>query len=325
MILRRNRHNPIVTRDDIPNLSPHVGDPSSVFNPGAVMHRGKFILVLRVQSRGRRTFLLVARSWDGEHFDIDEKLVEIPGLDSLQVPVHHVYDPRITRLDDAYFITLALDTDDVCLMGIARTADFESFEWIGVTSDENTRNAVLFPEKIGGRYGRFDRPNLLSADAGNPPTGDRILFSTSEDLIEWRAEGEVVRGRPHLWDERIGAGPPPVKTRDGWLLVYHGVATHFGSANIYQAGVLLTALDEPGRLIARSTDNVLEPREPYELTGQVPNVVFPTGMIVEDVDDAGFAAPESRVFLYYGAADTCVGLATTTVAELIEACDEKGH
>jgi beta-1,4-mannooligosaccharide/beta-1,4-mannosyl-N-acetylglucosamine phosphorylase len=128
-------------------------------------------------------------------------------------------------------------------------------------------------------------------------------------------------GRPRYWDELIGSGPPPVKTQAGWLHIYHGVARHFG-AGIYQAGVVLLDLENPARVIARSRNNFLEPRELYEVVGQVPNVVFPTGMIVDDVDGQGYAAPTATVRVYYGAADTCVGLALTTVDELLAACHD---
>ena len=117
-----------------------------------------------------------------------------------------------------------------------------------------------------------------------------------------------MEGRPRRWDELIGSGPPPVKTREGWLHLYHGVATHFGAANVYQAGVALHDLDEPWRVLHRGAFNILEPREPWELTGQVPNVVFPSGMIVERVDGNGFAIDDSPVRVYYGAADTVVGV-----------------
>ena len=94
----------------------------------------------------------------------------------------------------------------------------------------------------------------------------------------------LIEGRFHYWDEFIGSGPPPVKTRQGWLHIYHGVAGHFGSSNIYQAGVMLLDLNDPSKVLARSWCNILEPRELFELTGQVPNVVFPSGMIVKDFD-----------------------------------------
>jgi len=116
----------------------------------------------------------------------------------------------------------------------------------------------------------------------------------------------------------VGPGPPPVKTREGWLCLYHGVATHLASSFIYQAGVILLDPADPQKVVGRCPDNILEPRELYELTGQVPNVVFPSGMIVDGTDEEGFALPESRIFLYYGAADTCVCLATTTVGALLD-------
>ncbi len=165
----------------------------------------------------------------------------------------------------------------------------------------------------------FFSPNVKQLEGG-VTTGDEIFLSESEDLKSWCALGPVMKGRRHYWDEMIGSGPPPVKTREGWLHIYHGIATHLVSAFIYQAGVVLLDLDDPTRVIARGRDNILEPRESYELTGQVPNVVFPGGMIVDDYDDDGFALSESRVLLYYGAADTSVCLATTTVAELLSAC-----
>jgi len=125
----------------------------------------------------------------------------------------------------------------------------------------------------------------------------------------------VISGRKHYWDEIMGAGPPPIKTREGWLLIYHGIAMHY--APIYQAGVVLLDLENPAKVIARGRYNILEPRDLYEVAGQVPNVVFPSGMTVDNYDEEGFALPNSNVHVYYGAADTVIGLARTTVAELI--------
>ncbi|MFH0944987.1 MAG: hypothetical protein V2A76_07295 [Planctomycetota bacterium] len=155
---------------------------------------------------------------------------------------------------------------------------------------------------------------------GGPPTGDEIVLAESEDLLHWSDCGEVLRGRPRYFDERIGSGPPPVKTREGWLHIYHGVATHFQSSSLYQAGAVLLDLRDPTRVLARTRDNILEPREPYEQIGQVPNVVFPSGMVVRHEDEEGYAILDSELLIYYGAADTCVGLATATVRQLLAAC-----
>ena len=319
MALTRSSMNPILTRRDIPEVEPALHDVTSVFNPGAVRYRGLYRLMLRVQSRGRETFLLLADSHDGVEFEVAPALVRFEGLERVPDTIHHVYDPRLTEIDGAYVVMFAADTDDGCRLGVARTETFERFDFLGFGAEPDIRNGVLFPERIGGKYVRLDRPNRVSLPDG-PTSGDEIRLSESTDLVDWTAVRGVMRGRPQYWDERIGSGPPPVKTKQGWLHLYHGIATHFGSCNIYQAGVALLDLDDPSRVLARSRNNILEPRELYELVGQVPNVVFPSGMIVERYDEAGFAEPDSLVLVYYGAADTCVGLATTTIRDLLASC-----
>jgi len=321
MTFARHAANPILTRDDIPDIPPLIRDPSSVFNPGAVWFEDEVRLLLRVQTRGRRTYLVPARSADGVNFDVADRVAVIDGLDAIGGTIHHVYDPRLTIVEGKGYGVFAVDTDDGCRLVTAKTADFERFTVIGVDADEDLRNGVLFPERVGGRYLRLDRPNRPDVP-DQPGSGDEIRLSESDDLATWRPVGPVMRGRPHYFDELIGAGPPPVKTRDGWLLVYHGIATHFAAANVYQAGVALLDLADPTRVIARGTDNVLEPRETWELTGQVPNVVFPTGLIVADTDRSGFAVPDARVLLYYGAADTSVGLAVSNVEDLLRSAHE---
>ena len=319
-VLVRSSDNPIVTGFDVPAMPPDLVDPTSVFNPGATRFRDLYLMLLRVQSRGRRTFFLVAESENGRNFDVRRGIVHIEGLDAKAEGIHHVFDPRITRIDDTWFVMFAVDTDTMCRVGVARTTDFERFELVGIEPGPDVRNGVLFPTRRNGKYLRLDRPNRIQL-ADGPTTGDEIVLSESEDLVHWKALGPVLRGRPRLWDERIGAGPPPLRTRRGWLVVYHGVATHFSGTNIYQAGAALLDLDDPRRVIARTGDNILEPRKLYELVGQVPNVVFPSGWIVDEIDDEGFASEDGGVLLYYGAADTSVCLATSTVGRLLDACD----
>lgn len=326
MQLPRHPGNPILTRSSIPPIFPDLVDVSSVFNPGAVRAGGHDTLLLRVQNRGRETFLLNATDDGAGSYNVRPTPVHFHGIERLGWRIFHVYDPRITRLNDSFYITFAIDIMGGCRIGIARTADFDRFEFIGVVGDGDrqdvdSRNGVLFPERVGGRYLILQRPNALSPGDG-PSTGETIVLSESNDLARWRTVGPVMHGRPHYWDERIGSGPPPVKTRDGWLHIYHGVATHFGAANIYQAGVVLLDLHDPTRVIARSRYNVLEPRHLYELVGQVPNVVFPTGMIVDQMDENGFAVPSSPVRIYYGAADTVVCMAEATIDDLLAACRE---
>lgn len=318
-----NRHpqNPILTRRDIPNIPPHLIDATSVFNPGAVKFKDKYLLMLRVQSRSRETFFIMAESSNGVDFKARKEIVQFNGIEKVKEKIYHIYDARITKLEEKYYIVFAMDMEGVCKLGLATTNDFQSFEFLGIISDEDNRNGVLFPEKVNGKYLRMDRPNIVQKESG-PKSGNTIWLSESNNLINWRAKAPLISGRFHYWDEFIGSGPPPVKTREGWLHIYHGVATHFQSANIYQAGVMLLDLNNPTKVIGRCRGNILEPRELYELVGQVSNVVFPTGWIIEKYDKDGFALPESEVKVYYGAADTVVGLATTTIHELIEATRE---
>jgi predicted GH43/DUF377 family glycosyl hydrolase len=319
--MKRHPANPILTRDDIPPIPPDLADVTSVFNPGAIKSGGTYMLMLRVQSRSRETFLVPAESPDGERFKVHDRIARLEGLERLGRRVFHIYDARLTRLDDIVYLMFAMDMEGACHLGLARTTDFDRFTFLGVTTTDDTRNGVLFPEKVGGRYLRMDRPNLSEVDGG-VRTGNTIWLSASDDLLRWKRVAPLISGRFHYWDEFVGSGPPPVKTRQGWLHIYHGVAGHFGSANIYQAGVMLLDLHDPANVLARCRCNILEPREPYELCGQVPNVVFPSGMIVEQYDADGFALPDSPVKVYYGAADSVVGLATTTVQELLAAARE---
>jgi beta-1,4-mannooligosaccharide/beta-1,4-mannosyl-N-acetylglucosamine phosphorylase len=282
---------------------------------------GITFLMLRVQARSRETFMVMAESADGVRFVVRPEIVDFQGIGEVRERIYHAYDARITRLEGTHYVLFAMDMDSGCQLGLARTDDLRRFRFLGVTSTDDVRNGVLFPEKIGGLYVRLERPNKARL-AGGPTTGSEIWLAGSDDLIAWRRLGPVMGGRFHYWDEYIGSGPPPVKTRQGWLHLYHGVASHFGSANIYQAGAVLLDLEDPAKVLGRSRGNILEPREPYELCGQVPNVVFPSGLVVDELDAEGFALPSSPVKVYYGAADTAVGLAVTTVAELLETTRE---
>jgi beta-1,4-mannooligosaccharide/beta-1,4-mannosyl-N-acetylglucosamine phosphorylase len=160
----------------------------------------------------------------------------------------------------------------------------------------------------------LERPNDLDLPGGIG-SGDSILLSASEDLTGWEKLHSVMCGRKRYWDELLGPGPPPIETSYGWLLIYHGVATHFMSSNIYQAGAVLLDIDEPWKVLARTKYNLLEPREDYELMGQVPNVVFPTG-IIREKDDS------DNIKIYYGAADTSICLAHASINGILSSMNE---
>jgi len=308
---------PILTRKDIPDIHGTITNATSVFNPGAIKFNDEYLLALRVQKRSRETVIMIARSSDGVLFKVENKVVEFEGIENIDEKIYHCYDPRLTKINDTYYVMFAMDMDEKCSLGLARTVNFEKFDFMGIVADGDVRNGVLFPEKINGKFRRFERPNKAALENGTI-SGNSICLSESEDLLKWTEVGVLMSGRFHYWDERIGSGPPPVKTEKGWLHIYHGIAEHFGAASIYQGGVALLDLENPLKIISRSNNNFIEPREIWELAGQVPNVVFPSGMIVEEYDERGFAKLDSAVKIYYGAADTVVGLAETTIKELIE-------
>ena len=306
--------NPVITRRDLMSQDPALIDVSSIFNPGGVMHESKFLLLLRVQNRARETFFVKALSSDGLIFELDDHPVQITNLSRCPHGIYHIYDARITRHpgNDTYDVICAMDTDAGCFLGYFVSENFTSLDFIALVSPPDVRNGVL----LEGTNYRFERPNRHQGSDG-VKTGTAITCSHSEDRLIWQDVAEVFSGRPHYWDELIGSGPPPLKTEAGWLHIYHGVATHFGSANIYQAGVSLHDLERPWITLSRSKYNILEPRELYELTGQVPNVVFPSAAIPLQKDAEGFVPLNSEVYIYYGAADTCVGLVICTIRDLI--------
>lgn len=326
MTLRRTDDQPFITREHIPAMAPDIVDPSSVFNPGAIRCGQDTILLLRVQTRGRRTYTVPARIGTDDSIRVAHRPCTFDWLGQQPAgEVFHIYDARMTSIEDEIHVVTAVDLADRCALAIWRAAGNETdfarldrLEFCCWSAHRDSRNGVLFPEKIGGRFALLERPN--GPVKGGPDSGNRVTLSLSDDLQSWEDRGTVLAGNFHFWDELIGSGPPPIKTHHGWLHLYHGIATHFQSSNIYQVGAVLLDLQDPTRVLARTRDNILEPREPWELTGQVPNVVFPGGMTVSKTDRTGAAPDEAILTVYYGAADTAVGRAEATVGQLVLDC-----
>lgn len=314
----RYAHNPIIHRGLIPQGDPRLLDPSSVFNPGGYLQDGLYKLILRVQNRARETFLLPASSPDGITFEIADTPLEFCGMEGFPYPIYHIYDPRPVLLEQRLIVVCAVDTAAGCRLALFELEDSTRLHYLGLPLDRDLRNGVIFPEQIEGKFLMFARPNEY-AGADGVKTGKRILAYQSPDLLHWEEIAPVLEGRAHYWDELIGSGPTPLKTRSGWLHLYHGVATHFASANLYQMGVSLQDLQRPWITLSRGRYNILEPREYYELIGQVPGVVFPTAALSRDIDSEGYLLPKAQVNVYYGAADTSVALAQFTIEELLEA------
>jgi predicted GH43/DUF377 family glycosyl hydrolase len=303
-ILNKHVANPVVAPGSFP------GDVMYAFNPGAIYHNGEYILMVDAATHAQPVVFWLARSKDGVHFEVDPAPVEWPAADP-DHPEDCVYDPRITRIGNEYIILFASSSvSHGVRVGIVKTQDFETFERVSIASEQGNRNGVLFPEKINGLYARLDRP------FGNPNDSCGIWISYSPDLVYWGRSRLVMSPRPGLWDDlKIGAGAVPIKTDRGWLIIYHGV-TNTGAGMIYRLGACMLDLKDPSKVIARGEDAILWPEHPYEMTGRVGNVVFACNALVSDDD---------TVRIYYGAADTCIGLAEAKLEDLIDACYRKNR
>ncbi|MBU1078579.1 MAG: glycoside hydrolase family 130 protein [Spirochaetes bacterium] len=300
-VCTRYDKNPILTRDDIPYPA------ECVYNSGAIKYEDKYILILRILLLNGCSVLGLAESKDGYNFKVRPepimtqsdkepfKTFENKGLE----------DPRVTKIDDDYYIFYSCYSTFGFRSGLARTGDFKGFERIAITTSSDYRNTVLFPEKIKGLYARLERPNVY-------PWGSWLSFSP--DLIYWGNHQLLwVPYGKNIWeDHKVGPGAPPIKTDKGWLLITHATtATMDGQT--YRLGCALLDLKEPSRVLGIADQFILSPREPYETTGYVHNVVFTCGAIPED---------DGTVKIYYGGADTCMNVAVARIDELIELCLE---
>jgi len=304
-LLRRYPGNPILTAQDFPR------PVNSIFNAGATKCGDEYILLNRVEGLDGISCLWVARSRDGVHFTPDPQPAMVRATEGYYA-VYEEYgieDPRITKIADVYYITYTCYSRYACCVGLARTSDFRTFERMGIISLPDNKDVVLFPEKIGGRYARLDRPSTV--------TGNRrdIWISYSPDLLHWGSPRPVMEPRKGRWDnKKIGAGAPPIKTDQGWLEIYHGVR-ETGSGVLYRLGAVLLDLEDPSRVVGRAAEHILTPTATEDFLGNVMNVVFTCGAILED---------DGELKVYYGAADQVMCLATAPVDEIIALCLDHG-
>jgi len=291
--LWRYSGNPVITRRNVP-------ESHLISNSAAVAFREKFAGVFRCDAQSGDIFLNAGFSDDGISWKIEPKCIFFAEDGTPMCG----YDPRVCRMEDGrYYITWCSRFHGPSV-GIAWTDDFRTFHKIGNALLPANRNGVLFPRKINGEYLLLSRP----CDWGHTPCGD-IFLSRSKDFIYW-GKHEFVMPRYSGWQSlKIGAGPVPVETEEGWLLIYHGV---FSTCNgfVYSFGAALLDLEQPWKVLFRGDPYLLTPEAPYETTGFVPNVAFPTAMLVD--------APSGRMTIYYGCADTCVGICFGYVDEIVE-------
>ena len=305
-ILTRHPGGPILRGSDFPADA----RIARVFNSGVIKHAGRYIMACRAEDRALRDTIWIADSDDGYHFIPRPAPIAVPEHDAQwrEYTAGMYYDPRITRIDEVFYLVHAAHSGHGCRLSLLRTRDFEAFDWMGFISETDNRNGVLFPEKIGGLYARFDRPNT----GGN--FGD-IWVSYSPDLIFWGKSECVLRNADVKWAwTKIGPGAVPIRTSEGWLNIFHGVRTQCAQHYVYSLGVALHDLENPAKVLAVCKEAILQPEEDYELTGQTPSVVFTSGAVVED---------DGEVKVYYGGADTVQCVATTSVERLLHACHHR--
>ena len=299
-LFRRQENNPIITVKDIPYPA------NSVFNAGATMVGDETLLLLRVEDRRGISQLTVARSGDGiDNWRIDDRPTMLPSPDTHPEETWGIEDPRITHMEDQRLWAIAYTaySEGGPMVSLATTTDFKNFERLGPVMPPEDKDAALFPVRFSGRWAMIHRPV-----ATLPISGAHIWISFSPDLKHWGDHRVLIHARKGAWwdSKKIGLSPPPLKTDEGWLILYHGVRTT-ASGSIYRLGLALLDLEDPCRVLARSDEWVFAPEENHEVFGDVDKVVFPCGWVPDG----------DTVRLYYGGADTCIALATARLSELL--------
>jgi predicted GH43/DUF377 family glycosyl hydrolase len=299
-IVKRYEKNPILTKRDIPY------PVETVHNAGVAKFDGRYVMLFRSHRRNGRSIIGLAESEDGYSFEVRPEPFLVPATGGVfgEYEEFGVEDCRICRMDDAYLLTYSAYSRHGVRIGLARTTDFERVERVALITQADLRNVVLFPERIGGRYMRLDRPHSEISPWS-------IWMSYSPDLIHWGESRAIMKPLPYHWDEmKIGPGAPPIRTGRGWLHIYHGAFKTMDGA-IYRLGVALHDLQDPSRILGVADEWILQPEDPWEVTGYVHNVVFTCGAVAED---------DGTVKIYWGGADTVMCVGTARLEDLVKLC-----
>jgi predicted GH43/DUF377 family glycosyl hydrolase len=299
MSIKRHNSNPILTVTDVPFRV------NSIFNAGAVKKNRHYLLLCRIEMPNGRSSFVLSRSEDGYVFKVDSQPCLTPQQHGewSKYAEWGIEDARITCLEGKYYILYTGYSTYYPLVLLAETQDFEKYKILGPVTEPSNKDAVLFPKRINGYYWKLDRPAAENRRD--------IWINRSPDLLHWGNYRFVLQGEPGTWEnDKIGASTQPVETNEGWLLLYHGVRG-YGISSLYKLGVLLLDLEKPWVVKGKSKEPILVPETMYERSGDVPNVVFSTGWIVED---------NNEVKIYYSGADSNICLATTSVEYLLSLC-----
>jgi predicted GH43/DUF377 family glycosyl hydrolase len=301
-LFQRHPANPILTARDWPYPA------HTVFNAGACQVGDETVLLVRVEDRRGHSHLTVARSFDGDsNWRVDHKPSFVPDPTNRPEEAWGMEDPRLTWIEDReeWIIAYTAFSRSGPMVSLARTEDFEHFTRLGPVMPPENKDAAVFPRRFGDKYAMIHRP----VSSGSP--GAHIWISFSEDLSHWNDHRILLRARLGSWWDanKIGLSPPPLETKEGWLLLYHGVRRTAGGC-LYRLGLALLDLEDPTRVLRRSDEWIFAPEMPYERQGDVNGVVFPCGWILD--------AASGLVRLYYGGADTCLALATAHISDLLD-------
>ncbi|MDG5799002.1 glycoside hydrolase family 130 protein [Marinilabiliaceae bacterium ANBcel2] len=297
-VLWRYSKNPIVGRYDIPGSN-------SIFNSAVVPFKKGFAGVFRSDNKSVQMNIYAGFSEDGINWEINHEPIQMQPGNTDMIESDYKYDPRVTFIEDRYWVTWCNGYHGPTI-GIAYTFDFVEFYQCENAFLPYNRNGVLFPEKINGKYAMLSRPS----DNGHTPFGD-IYISYSPDMKFWgehRSVMKVADFEKSAWQcTKIGAGSVPIRVSDGWLMFYHGVINTCRGFR-YSMGAAILDANNPSKVLYRSQPYLLAPNEAYELTGDVPNVVFPCATLTDN----------EKIAVYYGAADTVIALAFGYVDEIVD-------
>ena len=312
-VLERHKENPILRPDKF-----NWWESKAVFNCAVLLDDNRIHMLYRAIGEYEKYISRIgyASSTDGYTFNRRKEIAFSPDE---EYEKYGIEDPRLVEIDHQIYVSYVVLSNYVSQSSIASTAlattpDFVSYTRLGIITSKGSDNkdVVLFPQKmsqrglnatesirylflhrpsswVGPKYG-VDKPSIWLGE-GNSLT----KFEKHTLLIKPEQQWEMLK---------VGAGPPPIKTKYGWLLIYHGV----DSNRVYRSGAALLDLKDPAKLLGKTTQPILEPKEPYEKNGDVSNVVFPTGACIID----------SKLFIYYGAADKVCCVATADLENLID-------
>lgn len=329
MLLEKYEHNPILTKNPS-----NEWESLCVLNPAVIFNDEdqKYYMLYRAAGNDKQHYIYVglAISEDGIHFErqSDKPLIapDVNGPDG-----GGIEDPRLVKIDDYYFLTYASRPfapgqywrEDKQYFGfqpkagpkvliyndtethLAVSKDLIRWKKLGRITDSrhDDRDVVLFPERVNGKYVKISRA-MDKCGVGYVNPKPAMWISYSNDLLEWGEEELLYYGHEAWEDEKIGASCPPIKTEHGWLLIYHGVSS---KDKCYRVGAMLLDLENPGKIRAKTKNFIMEPEYPYETDGFYSGCVFPTGIVEKD----------DKYYIYYGAGDQCICLATVKKEKLI--------